>query len=451
MKTFGLAALFVLGSGTATWPAIDSEQLNKSTVKITVKHGGGAEAGAGVVLCHQNGVLYVLTAKHVLYGGTGTPFTGVSAVEVEFYQNRWPAVKAERSAFEIKRATNKDLAMLQIKMAGDHLARAWTGKSAGLKQLDEVYTTGHPVSMSKNWLAMKGEVNEVGEFILYSANVEEGYSGGPVVNQKGELIGLNVQIAKTGESGKIAHALPIDEVLSTISPWLDLNCLQKKEAQSASQTQGLADTPDSDLYTIFNTYYGLRQAGSKDLSAYRRWAEQAESAVRAQYPESRTARELERLSTSLQSVRDETELELTLREMEYTFEDLGQELEVILQGGELGTGKTSKDPWAGEYVLTGTRDLYGNIYSPPYVQGTLKIQNTGSQQYVLTWQVTLLQAYLSQNITGILNGYVFSGTVSNSTLVVNNGLFWQATFGSMQDGLTTLLSDGATWFWRKQR
>lgn len=424
--------------------AIDSEKLNKSTVKITVKHGGGIAVGAGVILCHQNGMLYVLTAKHVLYGSAGKPLAGVSAVEVEFYQNRWPALTGERGSFEIKRAANKDLAMLQAKMAGEQrVERAMIGSSTGIKQLEEVFTTGHPVSVSKNWFPMKGEVNEAGEFILYSANVEEGYSGGPLVNQKGELIGINVQVAEQGP--KVAQALPIDEVLSTIKPWLNLECLHKKGAAAAEEEP---DKPGQSLYDLFERFNALRASGSKDIAAYQSWGQRTQAAVQAQYPESRTARELERLNASLQSVRNEHELNEALSEMEYTFEDLGEELETIIRGGSLKSQAT--DIWAGSYVLSGTRDAYGYSYASPYVQGTLTIQTIGANQYVLAWQSTILQTHLAQTVTGTLTGNFFSGTISNSSMVVNNGWVWTATFSITPEGMSMILADGATWFWRKQ-
>lgn len=204
---------------------MDNDRLNKSTVKITVKRATGVEVGAGVILCHHNGVLSVLTAKHVLYGNMGRSLA--NTVEVEFYQNHWPAIKGEWSSFEIKRADKKDIALLQIKMSGESVGTAVIGSSIGIKQLEQVFTIGHPASISKNWFPMKGEVNEVGEFILYSANLEGGYSGGPLVNQQGELLGINIQMLAAAEGGKIAQALPIDEVLSTIKPWLDPSCWQR--------------------------------------------------------------------------------------------------------------------------------------------------------------------------------------------------------------------------------
>ena len=83
----------------------------------------------------------------------------------------------------------------------------------------EVYTTGHPVEMQQEWFPMSGKVNKVEEFIWYSADIGEGYSGGPLLNSDGVLVGINTQV-----TGLTAQAIPIDEAINTVSRWMDMKC-----------------------------------------------------------------------------------------------------------------------------------------------------------------------------------------------------------------------------------
>lgn len=220
--------------------AVDiGELLNYQTVRIQIEHKEGKELGSGIVLCQKGERIYILTAKHVLIGEgsfdenqkpTGR-FRDISTVTIKFYKKyqsdiikKWSEITETE-----KRASTKDIVLLQVKMTDpvSSLKLATIGTSDNVKLFQEVYTTGHPISITKDWYPCTGKVNRVGEYIEYTAEIEKGYSGGPVVNQRGELIGMNAHISKSDEGRTIASAIPVNEILDTLRPWMELSCLQR--------------------------------------------------------------------------------------------------------------------------------------------------------------------------------------------------------------------------------
>ena len=161
---------------------LDFELLNKQTVKITA----GNEIGSGVLLCQKGDHVNILTAKHVF----DSPY---ESIRVEFYRDYCYPVKLSKKELQIK-----SLKFITI------------GTSNNIKLGQEVTTTGHPIGESESeWVFQQGKVNrDIGEYVTHSSRITKGYSGGPLVNEQGKLIGINVV-----EEGNIAQAIPIDSIL----------------------------------------------------------------------------------------------------------------------------------------------------------------------------------------------------------------------------------------------
>lgn len=85
------------------------------------------------------------------------------------------------------------------------------GKYESLKDGDEVIAIGHPFGL--NYTATQGVISKVDRvrqglhFIQIDAAINPGNSGGPLVNIKGELIGVNTFIIKGGDN--LGFALPV--------------------------------------------------------------------------------------------------------------------------------------------------------------------------------------------------------------------------------------------------
>lgn len=267
LSTFfaGVFSFLVLYNTSAI--ALDPDRLNAQTVKITVQHAAGKEIGSGIILCRTESRIYVLTAKHVLFGegakdelGQSTQrFRRISTVEVEFYQNRYPTIKGNLEEFNFKRVESKDLALIwfDIQAGGNSLETAVLNPAAEVGLLQEVYTTGHPVDLQRDWFLTTGRVNQAAEYIFYSADLERGYSGGPLVNDRDELIGINTQTQRTPGGLITAQAIPINEVLNAIKRWIDPVCLQAGgkllKVGFTSQTPGVSYNQPNPMEVPFGT------------------------------------------------------------------------------------------------------------------------------------------------------------------------------------------------------
>jgi len=234
--------MLLLSSTHAEYSENLGELLNAQTVKIKVKHRDGVEIGSGVLLCQKDEQIYILTARHVLYGegvddsGKKTEsFKDTSTVTVEFYKDILPAIETDFGVLIKDYSKNKDVALMQIKVKKKAVKFALLRKSANIKGLQIVYTTGHPVNIQNDWFLQSGKVSKVGEFITYKADIGKGYSGGPLVNEYGELVGINIRIRISEEEGIIAYAIPINEIRNILDTWMDLNWLQWSTRPDESQ------------------------------------------------------------------------------------------------------------------------------------------------------------------------------------------------------------------------
>lgn len=103
-----------------------------------------------------------------------------------------------------------DLAFLEAPSAVD-LPALPLGKYEDLRDGDQVVAIGHPYGL--NYTATQGVISKVDrireglKFIQIDAAINPGNSGGPLVNSKGEVIGVNSFIIKGGDN--LGFALPV--------------------------------------------------------------------------------------------------------------------------------------------------------------------------------------------------------------------------------------------------
>lgn len=207
-----------------------AEEVGKSTVSIDVTtrsgggyyYGGGYEqqsAGTGVILTKDG---LIVTNRHVVPEGT----TNVSVV------------LSDGKTFEaevVGRTTDNDpldIAFLQIKDLGDTtLTPATLGDSSDMKVGHTVIAIGNALGQFQNTVTM-GILSGYGRNIVagdgYSqgesledlfqtdASINQGNSGGPLVNIDGEVIGINTAVAGGGAEN-IGFAIPINNVKGLIN------------------------------------------------------------------------------------------------------------------------------------------------------------------------------------------------------------------------------------------
>lgn len=168
------------------------------------------EAGSGIIFEHEE-AFYVLTNWHVIRNSPQSEITIHLADGEKLHPLR------------IKRDPPTDVAVMEIRSQG--LVPARLGDSSGLEIGDFVLAYGSPFGLSHSvtfgMVSAKGRRdlklgNEVQlqDFIQTDAAINPGNSGGPLVNLRGEVVGLNTAIASSsGGSEGIGFAIPINIAL----------------------------------------------------------------------------------------------------------------------------------------------------------------------------------------------------------------------------------------------
>lgn len=174
------------------WIAELVQHLLPTVVQIRV-HGRGA--GTGVVWDSDGGVI---TNYHVAGEARGP-------IEVVLSDGRALPAKLVRGH------PSADLALLQVPAGGLHPASV--GQSTSLRVGELVFAIGHP--WGQRSMVTGGIISGIGqvavhwggqqaEYIRSDVQLAPGYSGGPLVNASGEVVGINAMIM----GGDLSVAIP---------------------------------------------------------------------------------------------------------------------------------------------------------------------------------------------------------------------------------------------------
>ena len=173
---------------------------------------GGRSVGTGVVLT-SNGE--ILTNAHVVEGAT--------SVVVRFAGETEP-----RAAKILATDIGNDLALIKVEVTG--LVAATFAKPGSVKIGDAVIAIGYALALDGGPTVTSGivsamkrtietESGALNSLIQTDAAISSGNSGGPLVNLKGEVVGINTAVAR-GDSESaatnIGFSISVDEVLIVI-------------------------------------------------------------------------------------------------------------------------------------------------------------------------------------------------------------------------------------------
>lgn len=235
------ASTFALSAAVS--PAVTEliDRLRPSVVQVRSESGG---AGTGVIWRRSGAII---TNDHVVAHARGR-------LHVTLTDGRsFPARLAARNP-------RLDLALLQIEASG--LPTAALGDSRGLRVGELVFAIGHP--WGQPWVVTAGIVSALGEvpvrddgttaaYIRSDVRLAPGNSGGPLLNARGEVIGINAMIF----GGDLAVAIPSH----VASEWL---ALQPRERPSLGASVRRAELPAGDWA---GRTHGLLVAGLTDGGA----------------------------------------------------------------------------------------------------------------------------------------------------------------------------------------
>jgi S1-C subfamily serine protease len=202
-----------------------SRRIQPATLAVRAGFGVAAngqllERSGSAVIVEQSG--YAVTCTHVV--------VGASTINVRRFQDpdRWVPARAV--------ATDGDLTLLQVVDRTPMIA-ATLADSARVNVGDWVLAVGHPfqlgttvtagiISRRDVALALPGGKTQNGLFQTDAA-INEGSSGGPLVNVAGEVIGINSAIyAPTGAFSGAGFAIPSNQIRTFISSVLNVRLPQ---------------------------------------------------------------------------------------------------------------------------------------------------------------------------------------------------------------------------------
>jgi len=235
--------------------------------------------GSGVIVDAEHG--YVLTNWHVV--------RDADEVEVVLHDGR----KFDTEWVRTDKQT--DLAVLKIK--ADHLAEARLGDSDAIEVGDWVLAIGAPEGLPQTVTAgiisAKGRTTGRGgyeNFLQTDAAINHGNSGGPLVNMRGEVIGINTAIvSRTGVNEGIGLAIPSNMAKNVMDQLIESGQVVRGYLGVTIQNvdQGLAESFD-----LPGTQGALVSAVGKDTPAQRAGIEEGDFIVAVDGKKVRNVNEL---------------------------------------------------------------------------------------------------------------------------------------------------------------
>jgi serine protease Do len=239
--------------------------VEPSVIHIAVSMPGPAPnvrrmgAGSGWVFDKDG---HIVTNAHVVRGATGQ-----GDLVVQFYDGR--AVPAEIVGVD----PQTDIAVLKISTR-DGLFPASRATGETIEQGDRVYAFGSPFGFK--FSMSEGIVSGVGRdpreiigaqgytnFIQTDAMVNPGNSGGPLIDVKGRVVGMNVAIATTpGPRGQqevarnegVSFAIPLDTIESVVPSIIATGTVQRGYL-------GIKLPDDEERNTLFKRQMGYDREG----------------------------------------------------------------------------------------------------------------------------------------------------------------------------------------------
>ncbi|HST32053.1 MAG TPA: trypsin-like peptidase domain-containing protein [Solirubrobacteraceae bacterium] len=177
------------------------KQASAGVVSIKAVTSEGEDSGTGIVL-NDKGL--ILTNDHVVAGASSLTVAPKDSTSIT------------RSATLVGEEANDDLALIKVDPSGLGLKPLALTSSKSVQVGDAVYAIGNPYGLNET--LTRGIVSAIGRTISApngakitgaiqtDAALNPGNSGGPLLNDQGEVIGVNSQIAS--EAASVAGSQP---------------------------------------------------------------------------------------------------------------------------------------------------------------------------------------------------------------------------------------------------
>jgi formylglycine-generating enzyme required for sulfatase activity len=214
-----LAGVLFLMPLTLWAQPFDLARARRAVVRVIAD--GGKSIGSGSIIKIDSTGAYILTAYHVIQQDV---LKG-SQVRVELFTEEVLVARISRQRIDIA----NDIAVLVVRPLSSSSLSAIPWESAvAVWDTQTVYALGHPLG-GPRWAVTSGTVSGIdgGKIYFSGTAVSQGNSGGPLLNDKGAFVGMNVNVA--GQSG---IALAADVIRALIRGWIPA---EPGSAQTAPQ------------------------------------------------------------------------------------------------------------------------------------------------------------------------------------------------------------------------
>ena len=184
-------------------------QVNPSVVSVVAYIGAGGSVGTGVIMSEDG---YIVTNHHVIAGGEACSVILSSGYELDAKVVGWD--------------TDNDLAVLKVEAEG--LPAATFGSSDLLTVGDTVYAIGNPLGLELRGTLTDGIVSAINRdvdvdgitmtLIQTNAALNSGNSGGPLINEYGQVVGINtIKMVSTYDDDATVEGLGFAVPSSTVA------------------------------------------------------------------------------------------------------------------------------------------------------------------------------------------------------------------------------------------
>ncbi len=171
--------------------------------------------GSGVIVRRTGNTLYVLTNNHVAGDAT--------KIVVKLNDGR------EFDGKLVGADSRMDIALVSFETKDKEIPVAMLGDSDKVQTGDICFAMGAPLgfsqSVTQGIISAKGRsgsgIGNINDFIQTDAAINQGNSGGPLVNIYGEVIGINTWIAsQSGGSQGLGFSIPINNIKNAIDSFI---------------------------------------------------------------------------------------------------------------------------------------------------------------------------------------------------------------------------------------
>ena len=192
---------------------LDYDVLRRGVVKILAhKPGNTTEVSAGIMIGRDSDIVFVLTVYHTV--------KGASKIEVKFFEQQYLLPFTGR-CFE-RYDEDLDIAVIiveptETQETSSNFLDFRVGEVSELKIGGKISTIGHPpdrdwqISPVTETILRLNHQQDFRQFHFTKATIDRGYSGGPIFDEEGSLVGI---VTRMGDC--YAVGVKIDNVLEIL-------------------------------------------------------------------------------------------------------------------------------------------------------------------------------------------------------------------------------------------